>query len=126
MEIQLKRLLLFTSLLCFSQVSVNAQSCIWAGRVYSDQQLLNTGGACQICQAGKWVDHAVACGKCTTTPKPAVTNPTPGLKDCTDQRDGKTFTFTDGARVIHASGKRLRCSAGIWLDSDVPVEQRCH
>jgi hypothetical protein len=78
-------LLVFT---CLFSIASSSQDCSWAGRVYKDGQLLSTGGACQVCQAGKWIDKDVPCNQCTTASNPAVTNPEPSDKDCRDEKNG--------------------------------------
>lgn len=118
-------LLTVVSVICVTG-GVEAQSCSWAGRVYSDRQLLSTGGACQICNAGKWKDDATSCNKCVPTKKPEESNPPASNTDCTDLKGATPVAFSDGARIDRANGKRQRCSAGKWLDSDVPPDQQCH
>lgn len=105
------------------EVFADTGSCIWAGRVYEDQELKINGESCQICNAGKWIDyHVNDCASCK--PKRVSDNASHATaKDCTYRKDGQERIFSDGGRIVTEKGDHKICSAGVWLLRD--VQNKC-
>jgi hypothetical protein len=119
-------ILVFVVAVMSSGAVVAPEGCFWAGRAYRDGDLLASGGTCQICNDGKWIDKDVACAVCKTGDARNVFPTPPRKLDCVAlDKSGSAVTFTDGARLIRPDGKTQRCSAGQWVDNTIPNDQRC-
>ena len=120
------RILFFISVALLTISPSTGQECVWAGKIFADNEMNINGRVCQICQNGKWVDRDVKCEECKSKTNPVAFNPTPAANDCTARpnRSAPLETYTDGARAV-LNGKFQLCSGGQWLESTPARSQIC-
>ena len=119
--------ILFLISVAFLTISPSAgQECVWAGKIFADNEMNINGRVCQICQNGKRIDRDVKCEECKPKANPVAFNPTLAAKHCTARpnRSAPLETYTDGARAI-LNGKCQLCSGGQWLESTPARSQIC-
>ena len=101
--------------------------CVWAGKVFSDNEMNLNGRICQVCKAGKWIDQDVKCDECKPKTNPVESNRPPGPKDCTENPNpasAQKLTYTDGAREV-LQGKFKVCAGGQWAEKTPVPSQIC-
>ena len=120
------RILFFISV-AFLTISPSAgQECVWAGKIFADNEMNINGRVCQICQNGKWVDRDVKCEECKPKTNPVPSNLPPAANDCAARphRSAPLEAYSDGARAMLNSKFQL-CSDGQWLESTPERSQIC-
>ena len=123
------RTLLRISVAFLTLSTATGQECVWAGKIFADNEMNVNGRVCQICRNGKWVDRDVKCEECKPKTNPVAMNPPPGANDCTARpnranRTAPLEAFTDGARAV-LEGRFQVCSGGQWIDSTPARSQVC-
>jgi len=120
------RALLLISVAFLTIAPSAGQECVWAGKIFADNEMNINGRVCQICQNGKWVDRDVRCEDCKPKTNPVPLNPTPAANDCTARphRSATLETYSDGARAV-LDGKFQVCSGGQWIDSTPARSRLC-
>lgn len=102
-------------------------NCIWAGKIYADNDLKLNGGVCQTCTNGKWIDRKVPCDQCR--PEKGTLGETDHKGSDTDcvyeSKDDGPKIFSDGARMVNSQKQYKKCSASQWVDSPPTDDQIC-
>jgi len=120
------RTLLLVSVAFLAISSATGEECVWAGKIFADNELSINGRVCQICQNGRWVDRNVKCDECKPKTIPVPSYLPPAANDCTARpnRSAPLEAFSDGARAV-LNGKFQLCSDGQWIESNPAPSQMC-
>ena len=120
------RTLLLISVVFLTISPGTGQECVWAGKLFVDNEMNVNGRVCQICQNGKWVDKDVRCEECKPKTNPVPSFLQPAANDCAARPhpSAPLEAYSDGARAI-LNGRFQLCSDGQWLGSTPERSQIC-
>ena len=117
---------LLISVLFLTLSPTTGQECVWAGKLFVDNEMNLNGRVCQICKNGRWVDRNVKCEECKPKTLPVPSNLPPAANDCNARphRSAPLEAYSDGARAV-LDGKFQLCSDGQWLETTPERSQIC-